>query len=166
MILMVVGPKEKIKGKQRGLRCLKMWAHPRRGSMLWHPLSHSLNQVPWRQTWKPGSYWGNVREGFQVALVIKNVPSNAGDIRDTCSIPGLGRSPGEGNGNLLQYSCLGNCTDRRSLAGYSPWGRKRVRLNRSSGIYKLLPIWSAWKYKTGTSFSAVLPDARSLDTSI
>ena len=40
-------------------------------------------------------------------------------------IPGLGRSPGEGNGNLLQYSGLENSKDR-SLAGYSPWGHKEL----------------------------------------
>ena len=39
-------------------------------------------------------------------------------------IPGLGRSPGEGNGYPLQYSCLKNVMDRRSLAGHSPWGHK------------------------------------------
>ena len=44
--------------------------------------------------------------GFPVALVVKNLPANAGDIRDASLIPGLGRSPGEGNGNPLQYSCL------------------------------------------------------------
>ena len=38
--------------------------------------------------------------------IIKNPPANAGDTRDAGSIPGLGRSPGVGNGNLLQYSCL------------------------------------------------------------
>ena len=43
---------------------------------------------------------------------VKNSPVNAGDIRDAGSIPGLGRSPGEGNGNPLQYSCLRNPTDR------------------------------------------------------
>ena len=48
----------------------------------------------------------------QVALVVKNLPANAGDVRDTSSIPGLGRSPGGGNGNPLQYSCLGNPIDR------------------------------------------------------
>ena len=42
----------------------------------------------------------------------KNPPSNSRDVRDTGSIPGLGRSPGEGNGNLLQYSCLENSMDR------------------------------------------------------
>ena len=48
----------------------------------------------------------------QVVLVVKNLPANAGDIRDTGSIPGWGRSPGGGNGNPLQYSCLGNPMDR------------------------------------------------------
>ena len=41
-------------------------------------------------------------------LVVKNPPANAGDIRDTGLILELGRSPGEGNGNPLQYFCLGN----------------------------------------------------------
>ena len=49
---------------------------------------------------------------FQVALVVKNLPAIAEDIRDIGSVPGLGRSPGEGNGNPLQYSCLGNPMDR------------------------------------------------------
>ena len=44
--------------------------------------------------------------------MIKNPPANAGDLRDTGSISGLGRSPGEGNGNPLQYSCLENPMDR------------------------------------------------------
>ena len=39
-------------------------------------------------------------------------------------IPGSGRSPGEGNGNPLQYFCLGNPHGQRSLVGYSPWGHK------------------------------------------
>ena len=42
-------------------------------------------------------------------LVIKNLPANAGDLGLT---PGSGRSPGEGNGNPFQYSCLGNSMDR------------------------------------------------------
>ena len=48
---------------------------------------------------------------------------NAGDLG---SIPGLGRSPGEGNGNPLQYSCPENTMDRRNLVGYSPWGHKEL----------------------------------------
>ena len=52
------------------------------------------------------------RTGFPCGSVVKNLPANAGDARDTGSIPGLYRSPGEGNGNPLQYSCLGNSTGR------------------------------------------------------
>ena len=48
------------------------------------------------------------------ALVVKNLPANAGDIRDAGSIPGSGRSPGEGNGNPFQYSCLENHDDREA----------------------------------------------------
>ena len=48
----------------------------------------------------------------QVALVVKNPPANAGDVRDSGLIPGSGRSPGGGHGNPLQYSCLENTVDR------------------------------------------------------
>ena len=51
-------------------------------------------------------YWAS-----QVALVVKNLPANAGDVRDTGLILGSGRSPG-GNGNPLQYSCLDNPMDK------------------------------------------------------
>ena len=44
--------------------------------------------------------------------MVKNPPANAGNAGDTGSIPGSERSPGEGNGNPLQYSCLGNPMDR------------------------------------------------------
>ena len=47
--------------------------------------------------------------GFTGCLAVKNLPTNVGDLG---SIPGLGRSPGEGNGNPLQYSCLGSPMDR------------------------------------------------------
>ena len=47
--------------------------------------------------------------------MVKNLPANAGDIRDLGSIPGSGRSPGEGNGNPLQCSCLENPMDRGAL---------------------------------------------------
>ena len=55
--------------------------------------------------------------GFSGGSVIKNPPASAGD---SGSIPGLGRYPGEGNGNLRQYSCHG----QRSLQGCSPWDLK------------------------------------------
>ena len=48
----------------------------------------------------------------QVVLIVKNPPANAGDVRDTGSIPGSGRFPVGGHGNPLQYSCLENPLDR------------------------------------------------------
>ena len=61
------------------------------------------------------------RRGFPSGSDGKASACNAGDLS---SIPGSGRSPGEGNGNPLQYSCLKNSMESRSLAGHSPWGRK------------------------------------------
>ena len=58
--------------------------------------------------------------------MVKNLPANAGDIRDTDSIPGLGRSPGGGHGNPLQYSCLENPMDREA------WKAKYIRLHAMS----------------------------------
>ena len=57
-----------------------------------------------------------------MAQWIKNLPANA---RYVGLILGLGRAPGEGNGNLLQYSCLGS-QGRRTLASYRPLGHERV----------------------------------------
>ena len=57
-------------------------------------------------------------------LVVKNLPTNAGDIRDAGLIPGSGRSPAGGHGNSLQYSCLENPHGQKSLVGYSPWDHK------------------------------------------
>ena len=56
----------------------------------------------------------------QVALVVKNWLPSTGDVRDTGSISGSGRSPREGLGNPLQYTCLENPHEQKSLAGYSP----------------------------------------------
>ena len=67
----------------------------------------------------------------QVALVVKNLSANARDIRDAGSIPGLGRSPGGGHGNPLQYSCLENPHGQGSLAGYSPWGWKELDMTEA-----------------------------------
>ena len=47
-----------------------------------------------------------------MALVVKNPPANARDIRDSVSTPASGRSPGGGHGNALHYSCLKNSIDR------------------------------------------------------
>ena len=60
---------------------------------------------------------------FPGSSVSKESAHNAGD---PGSIPGTGRSPGEGNDNPLQYSCLGNSNRQGNLAGYSPWGHKEL----------------------------------------
>ena len=57
-----------------------------------------------------------------VAQSVENPPANA---EDSGSFHELGRSPGEGNGNSLQYSCLENPHGQRSLVGYSPWDCKK-----------------------------------------
>ena len=68
----------------------------------------------------------------QVALVVKNPPANAGDIRDVGLVSGLGRSPGGGHGNPLQYSCLENPHGQRSLVGYSPWDCKESDMTEAT----------------------------------
>ena len=65
-----------------------------------------------------------LNEVFPSGSVVKNLSANAGEAG---SIPGSRRFPEEGNGNPLQYSCLGNLMDRGAWWGYSPWGHKRVR---------------------------------------
>jgi len=59
-------------------------------------IRNSREGIPW---------WSSSYGASQVAPVVKNPPSNAGDVRDMGSIPGSGRSPGAGHGNPLQYSC-------------------------------------------------------------
>ena len=68
--------------------------------------------------------WSGVGSGGGASLVaqsVKNPPTDAGDLS---LIPESRRSPGEGNGNPLQDSCLEKSHRQRSLEGYSPWGRK------------------------------------------
>ena len=68
---------------------------------------------------------------LQVALVVKNLSANAGDITDLSSVLRSERSPGEGHSNPLQYSCLENPMDRGAWwATHSPWGF-RVGCDRS-----------------------------------
>ena len=57
----------------------------------------------------------------RVAQEIKNLPANA---KDPALFPGSGRTPGEGHGNPLQYSCLGNKKGQKRLGGYNPWCHK------------------------------------------
>ena len=72
----------------------------------WHAAVHGV-----AKSWTRLSNWTELM-GFPGGTVVKNLPVIAGAARDACSIPGSGRSPGERNGNLHQYSCLENSRDR------------------------------------------------------
>ena len=83
--------------------------------------------------------------------MVKNLPANAGDVRDVGLIPGLGRSLGGGHGNPLQYSCLENPMDRRAwLATVNSVAKSRTRLSdfththththTSNRVYMSIPI--------------------------
>ena len=67
-----------------------------------------------------------------MTLVVKNLPANAGDTRDASSIPGLGRSPGEGPGNSLPYSCLENPMGRRAWQAIVPGGCKELNMTEAT----------------------------------
>ena len=81
-------------------------------------LQNTGHQGIWKRTMR--------RKGFPGGSVVKNLPANAGDAGDVGSVPGLGRSLGERNGNPLQYTCLEKSHGQRSLMGYSPQGRKEL----------------------------------------
>ena len=59
--------------------------------------------------------------------MVKYLPASSGDIRDVGLIPGLGRSPGGGSGNPLQYSRLENSMDKEEPGGLQSMGSQRVR---------------------------------------
>ena len=66
----------------------------------------------------------------EMALVVKNLPANVRDTRDMGLIPGSGGSSGEGNGNPLQYSCLGKSHRQRNLVGYGLWGGRESDMTK------------------------------------
>ena len=79
--------------------------------------------------------------GFPSGTVVKNLPANAGDSRDTGLIPGSGRSPGGGHGNPLQYSCLENSMDRGAWwAAVHGIAKSRTWLS----MYTLMKITASW----------------------
>ena len=84
--------------------------------------------------------------GLPGGSVVKNLPANEGDPRNMSSIPGLGRSPREVNGNPLQYSCLENPNERRSLAGHSPWDHQESNRTEHAGIKEpiMLDCWNIY----------------------
>ena len=92
-------------------------------SCLWFPtITNNATIITGREL--PGASW--------VAQCWKNPPANVGGGRDTGYSIGLRRSPGEGNGNPLQYFLPGKFHEQRNLAGYSPWGRKEPDVTKRS----------------------------------
>ena len=74
-----------------------------------------------------GQWLSRTPRGFSGGSLVKNLPANAGDMG---SIPGSGRSPGEGTGHPLQYSCLENPWTEESGRLYSPWfAKSQTRLS-------------------------------------
>ena len=71
----------------------------------------------------------------------KNPPPSVRHVKDVGSIPGLGRSPGGGQGNPLQYSCLENPHGQRSLTGFSPWSHKELNMTEQlSTVYQEISL--------------------------
>ena len=89
--------------------------------------------------------WEIVR-GFPGGLVVKNLPANAGDSRDAGLIPESGRSPGGGNGNALQYSCLENTMDRgvwwATVHGVE---KTRRELSTAQSVQEIVKDREAWR---------------------
>ena len=110
------GPKLN-RSRLSGLTCF-IWE----GSLEEAALMCSLDESRERSLWVGQREWYETHlipleqdpreRASQVALVVKNPPANAGDVRNAGSIPGSGRSPGGGHVNPLQYSCLENPMDR------------------------------------------------------
>ena len=89
-----------------------------------------VGEIPWKRDKLPTS----VLLGFPGGSDSKESAYNAGD---PGSIPGLGRAPGGGHGNPLQYSCLESPHGQRSLEGHSQWGPKsRTRLSDNTGQHR------------------------------
>ena len=104
--------------------------------------------------------------GFPGSSVVKNTPANAGDTGDAGSILGLGRSPGGGNGNPLQYSCLENPIDsgtwqatvRRvaeSQTLLSTWAHMHMHVCMSNLICQFIPVSAAPHVNTSILYISV-----------
>ena len=112
----------------RPVQCNWGWSL-RNGNVISYLGATRITQT-WTSPWASG-----------MKLVVKNPPTNAGDLRDTGSVPGLGRFPGGGNGNPLQYPCLNNPMDRETWwVTVHRVTKSRTRLRQFSTHEQLLKL--------------------------
>ena len=130
----------------RVVKQLRLWGHALCAQILAVSLNIGLQPVknhlqckrPWFNSWVGKFQWRRDRLPMPVLLGFsggsngKESTCQAGDLG---SIPGLGRSPGGGHGNPLQYSCLENPHGQRSLVGYSPWDHKDLCMTEQLSTY-------------------------------
>ena len=90
--------------------------------------------------------WRHLQWAYHVAPVVNSLPGKAGDIKDVGLIPGLGRSPGRGTDNPLQYSCLENPIDR---GAWQAWGHKESDTTEAT--------WQALTYSSPSTSHASCP---------
>ena len=102
-------------------------------------VGHDLEIEQQQQLWK---------EGYPVNLAVKTVLANSGDM---VSIPELGRSPGEGNGNPLQYSCLENPVERGAWCRLQSMGSQRLEHDLSDQT--VTSLWKETKHPGGFSIA-------------
>ena len=113
---------------------VKIKQHATTQPMCWRRNQVRRQKISWDK-WKRKYNILNMWDwASQVVLVVKNLPANAGDIRNVSLIPGSGRSPGGGHVNPLQYSCLENPMDRGA------WQTTVHRVQKSQTLMKQLSM--------------------------
>ena len=88
-------------------------------------------------------------QGFPSGIMVKNLPAHAGDVEDMSSVPGLGISPRERNGNPLRYSCLENSMDRGAWwATVLEAAKSQTWLNTNESVqFKLVFVQESTVYR-------------------
>ena len=114
----------------RGSLCVSPWIFP----LFAFSLSYFFQQFHLKKKKKKYLQPLYLFRGFPGSAVVKKLPANAEDAKDSGSIPGSGRSPGGGNGNLLQYSCLKKLHRQRILASYSAGSFKELDMTEHTHI--------------------------------
>ena len=115
-------------------------------------------------------------------LVVNNPSASAGEAREAGSVPGLGRSPGEGKGNPLQYFSLENSINRGAWqVTVSPWGLQRVKHDWATNTFIFIPklhqylifikLWSTnlrihWRLLPEATIFLMLPNEKSISPSL